>query len=68
MGYLDGFLIDIEMLLRCKRYVERRLETLYKMIDIMESQGKDTTFTKREIEHLERILNNKPIWREVKED
>ena len=61
MNYFDGWMDDIQMLLRCKRYVERRLEILYKLIDTMESQGKDTTLTKREIEHLKWVLNRKSI-------
>lgn len=67
MSYLNSFIGEIEMLLRCKRYVERRLETLYKIIDRMEGQGKDTTFTKQEIEHLERLLGIRP-WHKIEED
>lgn len=56
---MSGFIEDMELLLRCKKYVECRLKTLYATMDRFNIHGKDTTWIEQEIEHLERILNNK---------
>lgn len=56
---MSGFIEDMELLLRCKKYVECRLKTLYTIMDRFNMNGKDTTWIEQEIEHLERILSNK---------
>jgi hypothetical protein len=54
------FIEDMEILLNCKRYVERRLATMYNVLTRFEAQGRDTDGIIREIESLERVLGIRP--------
>jgi hypothetical protein len=56
---MSGFIEDMELLLRCKKYVEGRLKALYNTMDRFNRHGKDTTWIEEEIAYLERILSNK---------
>ena len=54
---MNEFIEDMELLLRCKKYVEGRLKVLYDTMDRFNRHGKDTTWVEQEIAHLERILS-----------
>ena len=53
---MNDFVKGVEILVDCKRYVERRLLYLQHSAEQMKMDGKDTTWIKREISDIEDIL------------
>lgn len=53
---MNDFVKGVEILVGCKRYVERRLLYLQHSAEQMKMDGKDTTWIKREISDIEDIL------------
>ena len=53
---MNDFVKGIEILVDCKRYMERRLLYLQHSAEQMKMDGKDTTWIKREISDIEDIL------------
>jgi hypothetical protein len=71
ISYLDFFEpSEVEILVRCKQFVELRLKQQYRMLDWLEREGRETKFTKAEIAQLEYALGiskDKPNLREMYE-
>ena len=53
---MNDFVKGVEILVDCKRYMERRLLYLQHSAERMKMDGKDTTWIKREISDIEDIL------------
>ena len=53
---MNDFVKGVEILVDCKRYMERRLLYLQHSAEQMKMDGKDTTWIKREISDIEDIL------------
>lgn len=48
---------EIEMLIKCKQYVETEYKALKRQLDQMSQLGKNTTFVQVKIAAIENILN-----------
>lgn len=53
---MNDFVKGVEILVDCKRYMERRLLYLQQSAEKMKMNGKDTSSTEREISIIEDIL------------
>lgn len=61
---------DIEILVRCKQYVEITLKQKYRILDWLKKEGKEAKVTKIEIAQMEYALGirkDKPNLREMYE-
>lgn len=52
----NDFIKGMEILIRCKHYVECRIETLQSTIEKMDGCGKDPQALQREVDRLQRLL------------
>ena len=52
----NDFVQGMELLIRCKQYVENRLRVLYKMVEKRNQFGQDPTGLKNEIARCEYVL------------
>lgn len=52
----NDFIEDMEILIKCKQYVEFRLDFLQKRIERMDACGRDTRALQSEVNRLQRVL------------
>lgn len=52
----NDFIKGMEILIRCKQYVECRIATLQSTIERMDGCGKDPQALQREVDRLQRLL------------
>lgn len=58
---------DVEILVRCKRFVEKELQAKYKLLAYLESNGKSTKCTKIDIKRMEYALGITDRYPNIKE-
>jgi hypothetical protein len=58
---------DVEILVRCKQFVEKELQTKYKLLAYLESNGKPTKYTKIDIRRMEYALGIIDRYPNIKE-
>jgi hypothetical protein len=58
---------DVEILVRCKQFVERELCAKYKLLAYLESKGKSTRCTEIDIKRMEYALGIRDSFPNIKE-
>lgn len=58
---------EVEILVRCKQFVEKELQVKYKLLAYLESKGKPTRVTKIDIKRMEYALGITDRYPNIKE-
>jgi hypothetical protein len=58
---------DVEILVRCKQFVQKELQAKYKLLAYLENNGKSTKYTKIDIRRMEYALGITDRYPNIKE-